>query len=129
MTRFVCSLLLFLATTALAQTPDPLLGVWSGPMRYGAESMMIFVRFDVGKSGKTVMRFDIPAMKLHEVGPFPVEQREGEYKSYIWRFRLAAVKGLAGTWSFDGHDLTMELARAAASPPAPAPPPETSARV
>ncbi len=80
-----------LNATGLAQTAsDPLLGTWSGQMRYGNESMQLSVRFKSGEKNSTVMLFDVPEMNLHNVGAFPVKQQNNdEYKTYVFTFRLA----------------------------------------
>jgi outer membrane protein assembly factor BamB len=100
-----------LNATGLAQTtPDPLLGPWSGQVHYSRESKLMALRFELDKKNSTVMFFDLPDLKFHNLGPIPVKQQGDEYKAYVLSFRLASdKKNLSGLWSFDGHDLPFEL--------------------
>jgi outer membrane protein assembly factor BamB len=109
------------ADVAQAQ-PSPLLGDWTGQIHYGDQSMQLAMHFKSVEKHPLVMLFDIPDMNLHNVGAFPVErQPDGEYKCYIFAFHLSTDdQSLLGTWSFDGHDLTLELKR---GEPSPQPPP------
>jgi outer membrane protein assembly factor BamB len=110
--------------TGLAQTtPDPVLGTWSGQVRYGRESKLVGLRFELDKTNSTVMFFDLPDLKFHNLGPIPLRQQGDEYKASAVSFRLAPdKKSMSGLWSFDGHDLPFDL-KPGALPVEPARPP------
>ena len=124
-----CVLLLLCAGAGLdarvsGQTaPDALLGTWTGHARYGDESKVFAVRFEMDKTNKLVMFFSIPEMKFRNLGPAPLAQQGDEYKNKYFGFRLSPDRqSLAGSMSFDGHDLLLELKRGDL-PPDPAPQP------
>jgi outer membrane protein assembly factor BamB len=104
-----------------AQTTNPLLGTWSGPLRYLDESKQLYMRLELVKSG-TAMIFDIPELKFRNLGRFPVEQEGDEYRADISRFRLGPdKKTLIGAFSSDGHEMPFELKP---GEPAPSPTPQ-----
>ena len=98
------------ATAQVQANPNPLLGSWFGQVHYGGESKLMGLRFESDKENATVMFFDLPDLKFHNLGPIPVDQRGEEYKAYQCSFRLSQdKKSLSGLWSFDGHELPFEL--------------------
>src|SRR5436853_7111840 len=74
----------FNAKGLIQTVPDTLLGTWSGQVKYGGESKLMALRFEVdNKKRSTVLFFDIPDMKFHNLGPIPLSQQGDEYKSNL----------------------------------------------
>lgn len=73
-----------------SQNANPLLGSWFGQVHYGGESKVMGLRFEPDKEDATVMFFDLPDLKFHDL-----LSHDG--------------KSLLGVWSFDGHELPFEL--------------------
>ncbi|HXD30775.1 MAG TPA: PQQ-binding-like beta-propeller repeat protein [Pyrinomonadaceae bacterium] len=127
----LCLAILLIALPALAQSamlqatpasPDPLMGTWSGLFRAGDDSKSAALRFDVNKKGDKVVFLDLPDLKFHNLGPFPL-QREGEnYVGGGFNLKLSEAGSVAGTLTFDGNDLSFELKRGELPAPTPAPP-------
>jgi len=68
------------------------------------------LRFESSNDNSTVLYFDLPELKFHNLGPFEVQQQGKDFKAYQTTLRLASnKKSLSGVWSFDGHDLPFEL--------------------
>lgn len=112
-----------IAGTPGQAAPDGLLGTWTGHARYGDESKVFSVRFEMNKENKLVMFFSIPEMRFRNLGPAPLAQEGNEYKNKYFSFRLAPDhQSMTGGMSFDGHDLSLELKRGEA-PADPAPQP------
>lgn len=106
----LCTGLSSKATAQVQASTNPLLGSWFGRVHHGGESKLMGLRFESDKQNATVMFFDLPDLKFHNLGPIPVDQRGEEYKAYQCNFRLSQdKKSLSGLWSFDGHELPFEL--------------------
>lgn len=117
-------------TRVCAQTPDPLLGTWSGSVHHGEESKLLVLHFEIHEKRKiTVLFFDVPEIKFQRLGPIPVVKQGDEYKAAVFNFRLAAdQKSITGHWAFDGHNLPFEL-KPGALTAIPAPPPPPTGRI
>jgi outer membrane protein assembly factor BamB len=111
------------AITFAQATPNPLLGTWVGPLKYKGEAQRLALRFDIDEKKSLVIYFYQPEMKFYNLGPGPVEQHGEEYEAPPITFHLSPdKKTIVGAMSFDGNDLTFELAPGVApDPPAPKP--------
>jgi outer membrane protein assembly factor BamB len=97
-------------TLAGPSPTEPLLGSWSGQVRYGEESKAMSLRFALGKNDLLVAFFDLPDLKFRNFGPLPIKQDGREYKAAFFIFRLASDNNIiTGIWSFDGNELPFEL--------------------
>ena len=61
-------------TLAGPSPTEPLLGSWSGQVRYGEESKAMSLRFALGKNDLLVAFFDLPDLKFRNLGPDRVRQ-------------------------------------------------------
>jgi outer membrane protein assembly factor BamB len=126
---FLFSVTVLLPSTSRAQTaPSPLLGSWSGQVHFQGESKQFGLRFDRNEKHPLFAFEDFPDLKIKNLGPIPVQQEGETYKitaipNHTITFRLSAdKKSVAGVWTFDGHELTFDLAPGALTAPADAPP-------
>jgi outer membrane protein assembly factor BamB len=109
------------AITFAQSTPNPLLGTWVGALNHEGEFQQLALRFELDEKQSLVTYFYQPEMKFYNLGPGPVEQRGKGYEAPPLTFQLSPdKKTIVGAMSFDGNNLTFELARGTApDPPAP----------
>lgn len=107
----MCFLLLVCALPAIGSQvpPDPFVGTWTGVMHSGDVSKTIGLRFDVNAKGDKVVFMDMPDLRFHNIGPFPLKQEGENYAGGGFNLKLASEKSITGTLSFDGNDLTFEV--------------------
>jgi hypothetical protein len=113
------ALLIFVAirfsVRASALSSDPILGTWSGELKYGGEAQKMTLRFELDEKQTLVVFFSQPEMKFYNLGPGPVEKKGDDYSAPPLTFRLApGEKKISGTMSFDGNELTFDLKPATA---------------
>jgi eukaryotic-like serine/threonine-protein kinase len=125
---FLFSVTALLPSTSRAQAaPSPLLGSWSGQVHFQGENKRFGLRFERNEKHPLIALEDLPDLKIKNLGPLPIEQDGETYKiaafpGHTITFRLAAdKKSIAGAWTFDGHELTFDLAPGALAAPADAP--------
>jgi eukaryotic-like serine/threonine-protein kinase len=128
------ALLIFVAirfsVRASALSSDPILGTWSGELKYGGETQKMTLRFELDEKKTLVVFFSQPEMKFYNLGPGPVEKKGEDYSAPPLTFRLApGEKKISGTMSFDGNELTLDLRPATAPSPAPPSVAEITGRV
>jgi outer membrane protein assembly factor BamB len=95
----------------MQSTQNPLIGEWFGRAHSGGETKLMGLRFESNESGSTVLFFDLPDLKSHDLGPTPVMKKGDEYMAKAFKFRLLPHTRLVGVWSFDGNDVGFELER------------------
>lgn len=111
-----------LAAQAIPISPAPIMGSWNGLMHSGGESKSAALRFDVNAKGDQVAFLDLPELKFHNIGPFPLKLEDGILVGGGFKIKLADDGSISGTLSFDGNDLSFEMQRGelpAATPPPP----------
>ena len=111
----------FGAVASAQASTEPLLGTWSGALRHAGDTQPITLRFALDEKKSLVVFLTQPEMKFYNLGPGPVERHGDEYQAPPLTFRLSPDRhAITGTMSFDGNDLTFDLAPGTA-PPATAP--------
>jgi hypothetical protein len=88
---------------------DPILGTWSGELKYGGETQKMTLRFELDEKKTLVVFFFQPEMKFYNLGPGPLEKKGDQYGAPPLTFRLADEDRISDTMSFDGNELTFNL--------------------
>jgi outer membrane protein assembly factor BamB len=113
-------------SASAANAQSPLVGTWVGDLRNGSERQTMALRFAMDEKQGLVLYFSQPEMKFYDLGPGPVERHGDQYSSPPLTFTLdSATHHITGAMTFDGNDLTFDLAPGP-TPPAPAPRPSTA---
>ena len=120
---FLCAALAFTPAITAQDSPSPLLGTWTGEVHHDGESKLFGFRFAMHEKYGLCAFAELPDLKFHNLGPFPVRLTNDTYKADDFSFTLASDhSSISGKWIFDGNELTFELHPGPLPPAVPAAP-------